>query len=174
MAIQEINVKEITITFNGITTKLISDNEGLFNLNALRKIGGFTSSRDPSIWIRDNESARNLLTELERENPRTTICRRTRGRGAGTWGIEQVVYAYASWISPEQQLAKLTYDAAVIEAFTHAVNGDGKKAVKKAQSVAQVVPREFQQFSKIKAIGTWAHPDIALAYAAVIDIIYQF
>lgn len=98
MAIQEINVKEITITFNGITTKLISDNEGLFNLNALRKIGGFTSSRDPSIWIRDNESARNLLTELERENPRTTICRRTRGRGAGTWGIEQVVYAYASWI----------------------------------------------------------------------------
>ncbi|EBW9748996.1 KilA-N domain-containing protein [Salmonella enterica subsp. enterica serovar Kingston] len=126
MAIQEINMKEITLTFNGTTTKLVSDNEGMFNLNILHKASGDEKRNRPSYWTVNSET-QEFIRELETGIP---VLKIKRGRGiTGTWGIEQVVYAYAEWISPE-------FHAAVIEAFTHAVNGNGKKAVKKAQSVA--------------------------------------
>ncbi|EBW9748997.1 hypothetical protein DQR71_08915 [Salmonella enterica subsp. enterica serovar Kingston] len=32
----------------------------------------------------------------------------------------------------------------------------------------------LQNQGNTEVTGTWAHPDIALAYAAVIDIIHQF
>ncbi|EIZ8939830.1 KilA-N domain-containing protein [Salmonella enterica] len=95
MAIQEINVKEITITFNGITTKLISDNEGMFNLNVLHKASGNFNGKRPSLWM-TNSTTRSLL---EAGN---LASKSVRGRGiTGTWIVEQGVYAYASWISPE-------------------------------------------------------------------------
>ncbi|ECK9403497.1 KilA-N domain-containing protein [Salmonella enterica subsp. enterica serovar Paratyphi C str. CFSAN000603] len=123
MAIQEINMKEITLTFNNITTKLFSDEEGMFNLNLLHKASGDEKRNRPSYWTANSETQK-FIQELETGIP---VSKTKRGRGVtGTWGIEQIVYAYASWISPE-------FHAAVIEAFTHAVNGDGKKAVKKAQ-----------------------------------------
>ncbi|EHC0365568.1 KilA-N domain-containing protein [Salmonella enterica] len=95
MAIQEINVKEITLTFNGTTTKLVSDNEGMFNLNVLHKVSGNFNGKRPSLWM-TNSTTRSLL---EAGN---LASKSVRGRGiTGTWIVEQGVYAYASWISPE-------------------------------------------------------------------------
>lgn len=45
----------------------------------------------------------------------------------GIWAPEQVVYAYAAWLSPE-------FHTAVIEAFTHAVRGDGEAAIRSEKS----------------------------------------
>ncbi|EBM5749119.1 KilA-N domain-containing protein [Salmonella enterica] len=93
--IQEIDMKEITLTFNGITTKLASDDEGMFNLNALHKASGNFNGKRPSLWM-TNSTTRSLL---EAGN---LASKSVRGRGiTGTWIVEQGVYAYASWISPE-------------------------------------------------------------------------
>ncbi|MCU7121040.1 KilA-N domain-containing protein [Salmonella enterica] len=160
-------MKEITITFNGITTKLVSSNDGMFNLNRLHEASGMPAHKRPSTWFRDGGNAFVAQLNLS-ENSRLAYSSQRGGAKPGTWGIEQVVYAYASWISPE-------FHAAVIDAFTHAVNGDGKKAVKKAQSVAFINEISMDGIPSFKITrGTWAHPDIALAYAAVIDIIHQF
>lgn len=111
-------MKEITLTFNNTATTLTSDADGLFKLNDIYQASGMGEAVEPNRWTRSNGEF------LSRQ-----IWRVKKGRYGGTYGNEQVVYAYAEWISPE-------FHAAVIEAFTHAVNGNGKKAVKKAQSVA--------------------------------------
>ncbi len=126
---QEIDMKEITLTFNNITTKLVSDEDGYVHLNRLHEAHGGNNNFAPAQWKR-NESTRKFL------NVQNRTIKTKRGRyDGGTWVDEQTAYHYASWISPE-------FHAAVIEAFTHAVNGDGKKAVKKAQSVARVKSKE--------------------------------
>ncbi|EPB0644618.1 KilA-N domain-containing protein [Salmonella enterica subsp. enterica] len=105
--IKETDMKEIELEFNNTITKLSSDEEGLFNLNDLWKLSGEGESRKPNRWVRSNYEF------LERQ-----IWRSKRGRGiTGTYGSDQVVYAYASWISPE-------FHAAVIEAFTNGYTGD--------------------------------------------------
>lgn len=95
MATQEIDMKEITLTFNGITTKLVSDEDGMFNLNLLHKASGNSNGKRPSLWM-TNSTTRSLL---EAGN---LASKSVRGRGiTGTWIVEQGVYAYAAWISPE-------------------------------------------------------------------------
>lgn len=93
-------MKEITLTFNGTSTKLVSDNEEMFNLNKIHTASGEPERRKPSFWYRSAEVKR-MVENLEVQNCTSKI-KSVRGRGiTGTWGIEQVVYAYASWISPE-------------------------------------------------------------------------
>ncbi|ECA6118459.1 KilA-N domain-containing protein [Salmonella enterica subsp. enterica serovar Redlands] len=95
MTIQGIDMKEITLTFNGITTKLVSDEDGMFNLNLLHKASGNSNGKRPSLWM-TNSTTRSLL---EAGN---LASKSVRGRGiTGTWIVEQGVYAYAAWISPE-------------------------------------------------------------------------
>lgn len=127
-------MKEITLTFNGTTTKLISDDKGMFRLNTLHRASGFGKVAQPNNW-KQLASTKVLVGELSNPGIPGLVSNRG-GSHPGTWAIEELVYAYASWISPE-------FHAAVIEAFTHAVNGDGKKAVKKAQSVARVKSKEM-------------------------------
>lgn len=89
-------MKEITLTFNGTATKLISDDKGMFSITELHKASGKANATKPAYWL-SNADTQAMLSNLEVGIPTTT----KRGRGAGTWGVEQAVYAYASWISPE-------------------------------------------------------------------------
>lgn len=91
-------MKEIELEFNGVITKLVSDTNDMFNLNVLHRVSNTPQSKKPSEWIRWEPTRQFLAEFVEAGQPAT---KSTRGRGAGTWGIEQVVYAYASWISPE-------------------------------------------------------------------------
>lgn len=160
-------MKEITLTFNNTTTTLTSDEEGRYNLNDLHRLSGYSASKRPGNW---KTYAVNIINEYS--NARILAFETKRGNGGGTWAIEPLVYVYASYLSAD-------FHKAVLDAFTAAVNGDGKKAVKKAQSVAFINEISMDGIPSFKITrgkigGTWAHPDIALAYAAVIDIIHQF
>lgn len=94
MAIQEINVKEITLTFNGTTIKLVSDENGLYNLNKLHLLSGNKNADQPALWKYLNSTQEFLtLGNLRVESKM--------GRYGGTWASEEAVYHYASWISPE-------------------------------------------------------------------------
>lgn len=232
-------MKEITLTFNNTTTTLTSDEEGRYNLNDLHRLSGYSASKRPGNW---KAYAVDIINEYS--NARILAIETKRGNGGGTWAIEPLVYVYASYLSAD-------FHKAVLDAFTAAVNGNGKKAVKKAQSVARVKSKEARidmtkeaskwcdnvwtmrhvtdkvskagipalqirrgntakrgtwaieeflsrqiwrvnaqttafineismdgipsfKITRGKIGGTWAHPDIALAYTAVIDIIHQF
>lgn len=94
MAIQEIDMKEITLTFNGTTTKLVSDENGLYNLNKLHLLSGNKNADQPALWKYLNSTQEFLtLGNLRVESKM--------GRYGGTWASEEAVYHYASWISPE-------------------------------------------------------------------------
>lgn len=95
MVIQEIDMKEITLIFNDITTKLVSDEDGYVHLNRLHEAHGGNNNFAPAQWKR-NESTRKFL------NVQNRTIKTKRGRyDGGTWVDEQTAYHYASWISPE-------------------------------------------------------------------------
>lgn len=119
----------ISLTFNNTTTELTSDTDGMFNLNVLHHASGFGKHKMPNKW-RENTSTRELIARYS-QTPNSGLAVRRGGNNPGTWAIEQIVYAYASWISP-------AFHAAVLEAFLHAVHGDGNAAVESAQRVARL------------------------------------
>ena len=55
------------------------------------------------------------MDELERQNGRSIPLYIRKGRGVtGTYGVKEIVYAYAMWISPEYQLKVIrAYDGLV-------------------------------------------------------------
>lgn len=144
-------------------------------------------------WYR-SQTAQDLSVQICTHKNISSAFKQLGGR-AGTWLIPEMAWGYCEYLSSEFHLA-------VLSSFDSAVNGDGKKAVKKAQSVARIkskAVREFMRRVKTSKLinsldagvgkptpvnrveggndrsvqGTWVHPDIALAYAAV-NIIHQF
>lgn len=111
--------KMITLRFNNTSHTVTSNESEMFNLNTLHKISGAKKAKQPNEWLR-NSNTQALVIELSKpENPGLVVKRG--GNAPGSWANEQVVYAYASWISPE-------FHAAVIEAFTALANNNVKKA----------------------------------------------
>ncbi|EEM8427504.1 hypothetical protein DFQ98_08845 [Salmonella enterica subsp. enterica serovar Essen] len=86
----------------------------MYSLNELHKISGFNASKRPSEWMRNSQTTDLFNKFVETGNP---VFKIVRGRGAGTWVIEELVYAYASWLSAE-------FHKAVLDAFTAAVAGN--------------------------------------------------
>lgn len=112
-------MKTVTLKLDDKVFTLTSDEEGMFNLNEVYHASGGVRKNQPSNWSRSNSE---LIRQFD--NPQIRGFKVKRGRNGGTWVIEQVVYAYAEWISPE-------FHAAVIEAFKAAADGDGDAAVAK-------------------------------------------
>ncbi|HCL5636378.1 TPA: KilA-N domain-containing protein [Klebsiella aerogenes] len=130
--------KTITLNFNNTSTTLTSDEGGLFNLNTVWSSSQTGDNRKPYRWVRSNT-----------EFLESQIWTSKRGRGiTGTWGNEQVIYAYAAWISPE-------FNAAVIEAFTALANNDVKKAKEIVRTAVRVegIPVRKEVASKIMKYG---------------------
>lgn len=123
-------MKTVTLNLNDKTFVLASDENGMFNLNALHRFSGAPASKRPPEWLRYRQAA-DLLKVYTDAGIHATVSKRGGGAGTqGTWGIEQIVFAYAAWISSE-------FHAAVIEAFKAAVSGNGEKAVAIAQNFAR-------------------------------------
>lgn len=123
-------MKTVTLKLNDKVMTLAADNAGLFNLNALHRFSGAGINKRPGSWLRTQQTIDFLKVYTDAQIC-ATVTKRGGGAGTqGTWGIEQVVYAYAAWISAE-------FHAVVIEAFKAAVDGDGDAAVAVAQSVAR-------------------------------------
>lgn len=90
------------------------DKAGRFSLNDFHRAAGSESRHRPSIWL-DNQQAKDLVAELEAENPASKPVGTLRGRGVtGTYTCKELVYAYAMWISPSFHLKVIrTFDAVV-------------------------------------------------------------
>ncbi|HGK4750121.1 TPA: KilA-N domain-containing protein [Klebsiella quasipneumoniae] len=134
--------KTISLRFNNSVHSITSDEDGMFNLNQLHKASGFSQTKKPSEWLR-NSATQALILEVG-----IPATKSKRGKGAGTWAIEQIVYAYAAWISPE-------FHVAVIEAFTALANGNVKKAKEIVRTAVRVegIPVRKEVASKIMKYG---------------------
>ena len=122
--------KSVTVTFNGNSATLTADSDGMFNLNLVHQLTGENKdgANKPSNWFALIQSKALIAEYL---NAGISAFKTTKGRYGGSFGIEQIVFAYAEWISPE-------FHRAVIDTFTAAANGDAVRAVQVAQSVVRV------------------------------------
>lgn len=73
------------------------DAEGRYSLNDLHKAAGEEQRHRPKYWL-ENDQALSLISELKKGgNPPIYL---QHGRSRGTFVCKELVYAYASWISP--------------------------------------------------------------------------
>ena len=86
----------------------IRTHESLFSLNDLHKASGGAEKHRPSLFIR-LDTTQDLISEIQKEVKSTDlIFKTTGGRGMrGTYACEELVIAYAMWISPKFHLIVL-------------------------------------------------------------------
>ena len=90
-----------TLTIDTITIR--KDSEGRYCLNDIHKAAGANPKDQPAKYFA-NQQTRDLISEIG-DHAVTVI--RGRGKEQGTYVCEELVYAYAMWISPSFHLKVL-------------------------------------------------------------------
>ena len=83
----------------------IRSHENLFSLNDLHQASGGKSKHQPSFFIR-LDTTKDLVAEIEKDSD-TKALKTIRGTQGGTYACEELVIAYAMWISPQFHLVVL-------------------------------------------------------------------
>lgn len=103
------------ITINGFT--IHQDKQGRYNLNDLHKAAvasGIKKDVRPSEWL-SLQSTHELIEILIQENSLIKPVAISPGRYGGTFGLKELVYAYATWVSAAFHLKVIrTFDAVVM------------------------------------------------------------
>lgn len=113
-------VREVTLNFDGKVGTIISNEEGMYDLNYIWRTWELREEDRPSEW---NNAIKDYFL-----NPEISGIRTTRGRYGSTYGTQQVLYAYAMWID-------VRFYSAIVEAFTLLVNGEIEAAKDMAASI---------------------------------------
>ena len=87
-----------------ILTQSIRTFENLYALNDLHTASGGKSKHQPSFFIR-LDTTKALIAEIEKDNQHALKI--IRGTNGGTYACEELVIAYAMWISPKFHLVVL-------------------------------------------------------------------
>ena len=93
----------MTLTFNNTTATIVSNEDGMFDLNDIWRVFDLRASKQPSQWR--NEYRRHLTT--------TANLRACKGKEFGvnhTWATKKALFAYAAWVDVE-------FHMVVVEAF---------------------------------------------------------
>lgn len=92
---------------------ILIDAEGRYRLNDLHKASGGEKRHAPSEWTKINQASE-LVSELNSGNNPSLALVSIEGRNGGTYACKELVYAYATWISPAFFLHVIrTFDAVV-------------------------------------------------------------
>ena len=78
--------------------------ENLFSLNDLHQVSGNLAKHKPVLFLR-LDTTKDLIAEIEKETP--NALKVIRGTQGGTYACEELVLAYAMWISPKFHLIVL-------------------------------------------------------------------
>ncbi|GBR15565.1 KilA-N domain-containing protein [Gluconobacter frateurii] len=83
-----------------LSTAIRQDAQGRYCLNDCHKASGGEPGKRPGEWLR-NDQAQALVAELtDAENPASPVSSVKGGSNQGTYGSEELILAYAQWISP--------------------------------------------------------------------------
>ncbi|MDG6359261.1 P22AR C-terminal domain-containing protein [Glaesserella parasuis] len=80
--------------------------ENLYSLTDLHIVSGSEKKHQPSNFIR-LDTTQELVSEIQKEDPTTQPLKTLRGTQGGTYACEELVLAYAMWISPKFHLVVL-------------------------------------------------------------------
>ncbi|ATW43334.1 KilA-N domain-containing protein [Glaesserella parasuis] len=80
--------------------------DNLFNLNELHRLSGGEIKHQPNFFTR-LDTTKELICEIKEQDPTATPLRVLRGTQGGTFACEELVIAYAMWISPKFHLVVL-------------------------------------------------------------------
>ncbi|EBG5613184.1 KilA-N domain-containing protein [Salmonella enterica subsp. enterica] len=109
--------KTLSLFWNNTLHTIVPNDDGMYSLNELHRAAGGIASKRPNEWLRYSKTT-DLIEELSRTGfPVLVVRNGGKADTRGTWAIEELVYAYASWLSAE-------FYKAIIDAFTAAVHGD--------------------------------------------------
>ncbi|MDG6260188.1 KilA-N domain-containing protein [Glaesserella parasuis] len=103
--------------------------DNLFNLNELHRLSGGEIKHQPNFFTR-LDTTKELICEIKEQDPTATPLRVLRGTQGGTYACEELVLAYAMWISPKFHLV-------VLRAFLAMHKGE-------LQNSAQIAPLAVQ------------------------------
>lgn len=135
------------------------DAENLFRLNLIHEASGGDHKNLVNYW-KELGQTKALVEEILITG--IPVIKTKAGRYGGTWVCKELVFAYASWISPEFHLA-------VLQAFGAAAEGDGDKAVKIARTAVRV---EGVAHRKVFAQQLARHGANKGDYGSQTDVIY--
>ncbi|MDO9940183.1 KilA-N domain-containing protein [Glaesserella parasuis] len=110
-----------------ILSKSIRTFGNLHCLNDCHQASGNLQKHKPVLFLR-LDSTKELIEEIQKEDPTTQPLKTLRGTQGGTYACEELVLAYAMWISPKFHLV-------VLRAFLAMHKGE-------LQNSAQIVPLE--------------------------------
>lgn len=102
---------QVTLTFNNTTATIVSNDDGMFDLNDIWRDYDLKASKRPSQW--DNE-VRHKLSSCGNIHS-------INGRGGKTLATLEALYAYAMWVDVEFYMV-------VVEAFAALTRGETEKA----------------------------------------------
>lgn len=128
----------LTLTFDGRTVQLNPDEAGRYSLNVLFRASGAPRNKTPSRW-NDRGQVDDLIEKYS--TTEFSVLKTNNGGSAatrGVWAIKELIFAYAEWISPD-------FHKVVLDTFSAAVDGDGEKSVKVAQSAARMDGVEYRK-----------------------------
>ncbi|KDD79376.1 KilA-N domain-containing protein [Glaesserella parasuis] len=103
--------------------------DNLFNLKDLHIVAGNEKKHEPYLFVR-LDTTKELIEEIQKEDPTTQPLKTLRGTQGGTYACEELVLAYAMWISPKFHLV-------VLRAFLAMHKGE-------LQNSAQIAPLAVQ------------------------------
>ena len=120
--------------------------DNLYSLKDLHKISGGEKKHEPYLFIR-LETTQELITEIKRESdcePVKTI----RGTQGGTYACEELVIAYAMWISPKFHLI-------VLRAFLAMHKSESPHANQIQPLVERKYTFEFTEYELEQLVWLW-------------------
>ena len=145
-------------------TEIHQDADGRFSLNDLHRASGGEDKNQPSNFLRA-EQTQKLIEAINRSSDSmNALSTKQGGKNQGSYGVKELVYAYANWISADFYLGMIrTFDAV---ATGKQVANDAAKAI--ANPVPHV-KAHFAVAAAMEKMGLRKEMAMAVALKAIHD-----
>ncbi|MDV3515167.1 KilA-N domain-containing protein [Stenotrophomonas sp. C1657] len=124
-------------------TSVRRDGQGRYSLNDLHRASGGQDGNRPSKWL-ESQSAKDLVVALESKAGKPALVTSHGGAAPGTYAAEQLVVAFAAWISADFHLE-------VIDTFLSAKKDTVRQAAK--SGIAGPVAQEYRALVAISKLS---------------------